>query len=244
MTDPAPRLATAIHHLTRPHTTTVTQRPAGGGRRTVTLQHEPLILLLQNSATSTGASYGGSAPQSRNIVDTDTLTKLADLRGDITRSWHRLSPGVAPLLPLHRAELVDALTGWHRLFAAHLTAELVDDTTLERETRTYTGWAHTIRAKFDPPRQKEATVPCPECGQRWTTPGDLEDRTAALMFILTGSPDTLRATCRVCGTSWTGREELLKLGAALEHPEKSAQRPARHAHRTSVPHETAESALH
>lgn len=204
------RLAVAVHKLTSTHTTELWQGQKKG-RKLVILTHQALITQLEAGAVSTGAGYGGTAPQSRNILDTDTLSKLTELRRALKRSWHNLYPNLALLLPISHEPLIHSLHLWHQLFTAHLDANLVTEERLLHEANTYTAWVAIITAKFDPPNTIEGIVPCPKCRARWTTPADLEDRQSAIVYTLHGTPDTATATCRACGTSWKGRDGLLRL---------------------------------
>lgn len=220
--DPARRLEIAVRKLTEPHTSEHWQRTKRG-RTLVTLTHAPLIWQLENGLTSTGASYGGSAPQSRNVLDTDTLTKLTDLSTVIARSWANLLPGAARAIPLHKIPRAEALREWHRLFAEYNRHELVPPGRLTFEARTYTGWVSVILTKFDPPTQIEGTTPCPKCNARWTEPDDLEDRVSALVYVFPGSVDQAHASCRVCGENWRGPLEMHALKRQLTNPRHAEQ---------------------
>jgi hypothetical protein len=198
----------AIRKLTAAHDEHVTVRVAGGGRRIVTVGHEPLITRLEAGLLSTSAGYGGSSPQARNVIDADTLQKLDALRGDTIKLWKQLLPGSYRLLPLRTDPLVESLSLWHTLFTFYADRELIPAGHATFAQRVTVGWMNTIELKFSPPHTIEGTTPCPVCRSRWTTPGDLEDRLSAIVFTFTGLASEAKASCRACGVTWQGRVEL------------------------------------
>jgi len=215
------RLRVAVRKLTLPTVTESLQRRyEKPGRELITIYHAPLITQLLSAAQSTGASYGGSSPQSRNILDVDVLTKMQQLHRDVTYSWQRLLPGVSRVLPLHRYPTVDALTLWHDQFEEYTARHLVHPPRILHEANVYTGWVGTIEAKFDPPKTIENVFPCPKCGERWSNPDELGDMKSAIFYTFTGTAAEAHATCRACGETWKGPKGL----AALKR-----QQDARHA---------------
>lgn len=202
---PEIRLARSIERLTRPYALEHTQRMPGGGRRMFTISHPPLIYRLRTASLSSGGANAGSPELGRSVIDGDAIEKLGQIRSDIVTVWDWL--GFANVPAPRLSDLEPALDAWHDAFEWHRRADALTAEQIEDAAHIWTGWEHTIEAKFDAPRRMiNITEPCPECGTLWhvTGTGELEQRVYAVVLAFTGSAATISAACRHCGRTWVG----------------------------------------
>ncbi len=216
-TTPEQRLARAVEKLTRPYTEQHQQRVIGGGRRIVNTQHASLISMLRTASLSTGGAHAGSGELSRSIVDSDAIEKLRQLRFDTLELWTWLLPGIARTGVLNGSGISheQLLTAWHTHFITYRRAGLAHDRELDTALSVTGRWVRIIETKFDPVRTLELTDPCPDCLERWATIGigELAARVSALQ--MTFGADRTSVTCRNCGHTWRGAEELHALARRL-----------------------------
>jgi hypothetical protein len=211
------RLARTVERLARPHTITTRQSSGTGLRIERIVWHPPLIAQLRNAAGSTtGGGGGGAGPNARNAIDADALEQYDTIRKAIAYAFEAVKVPHPPMSP--RALPEQQLAYWHTLFTLTISAGLndPDDDDLEFYTRKWSGWAHLIDKKFDPPTKLESTLPCPICGERWHTHPDTGDRQPAIEITFTGRVDHSYAACAACGERWAGKAELQLLAHLQE----------------------------
>ena len=201
------RLDTAIHRLTQPHTSQVFQRPAGGGRREVSVKHDPLISTLTGAirgATSGGA--GGRTSNSGMVLNAVALQKLGDLKKQIRASWLTLIHGGAPLVDSLQHGPARSLHLWHQTFTARHDRHLVTPPMLADAASRYVGWMNLIDLMFDPEPVSEFMGTCPQCSAEYLLNDDGERVRA-----ITISYKMVLATCRCCGETWAGPGDFVRL---------------------------------
>ncbi|MGE0402974.1 MAG: hypothetical protein AB7T06_40080 [Kofleriaceae bacterium] len=221
------QLARAVEKLCRPYVVSHVQRMPGGGRRTVSTTHSPLIVMLRTAGTPSQGAAGASASE-RVPVDDGALRMLRELTADIADLWRELLPGAVQNGGLLRNFPVPerALDTWHQLFTRYLHADFTPPPyALGTDTRSFitegelqiaagvcSRWVEAIELRFDPPPSIEGTIICPECRQRWGR-STIGDRVAAITITYGGSVATSSAVCRACGSTWLGRQQLEDLAA-------------------------------
>lgn len=180
--------------------------PGPQGLRLQSSHTLPLLDLLRESVYSGSGGYGrgGTAKDQRAIIDPGAFAMYEDIR----RGVHSLleeAVGVDRVGPL--GEPKDELRRWHRLYLRQITDGWLPATTeagILLRTKRVRGWATSIADKFDPPKQKEILIPCPNCGKRYAE-DELGDRSSALVAELReGQPSMLR--CKACHHGWTVTE--------------------------------------
>ena len=200
------QLDTAIHRLTRPHTSAVMQRPTGGGRKETILHHLPLISMLGTAcATVSGASGSGSSP-SGMVLNAVAFQKIEDLKKQVRASWLTLLPGSDLLVDSFRYGIADSLHLWHGVFIARHHRQLITPTMLADARKRYVGWMNLIDLMFEPQPTSDFIGPCPSCMFEYLLNVD-GDRIRAITI----SYKTVVATCRNCGQTWAGPGEFVRL---------------------------------
>jgi hypothetical protein len=201
-------LLEAVDALTLPTHTRVVQWHEVDGKdvaQTTRIEHEPLLLQLEQAIASTIGAGGGRAMTAKwalNVLDSDALYSFSLINTTI-RDWCRLAGLPRPEHP------VQGLRAW---YVSRLTIHDRDDQWVTEQLRA---WAGTIRAKLNPSKSIELTFPCPDCGAtHWV---DNEDQTLPHPLRLQyqeQDPDILakaHAQCRACGRVWRGSHELRAL---------------------------------
>lgn len=150
---------------------------------------------------------GASLAHERNILDADALYRFIQISSQI-RDWCRMvgvRPDKAPGRALRQwfvaATLDEPRTAWH--------------------VRELGSWAAYIRAKLDPPRERELPDKCPECGAaEWWRDGVRFLHPLVVKYRVGPSlVEAAQASCRACAKSWAVRELAFALeGAARVAP--------------------------
>jgi hypothetical protein len=145
---------------------------------------------------------GASLAHERNILDADALYRFIQISSQI-RDWCRLvgvRPGGTPALALRQwfvaATPDEQATAWH--------------------VRKLGSWAAYIRAKLDPPRERELPDRCPDCGAtEWWRDGVRFLHPLVIKYrVGPGLVDQATAVCRACEKSWAVRELAFALESA------------------------------
>lgn len=176
--------------------------------------HPPLVDMLKlrvaPDANQTGG--GGSAPNTRNVLDVKSLDLLMHIQ-DVTRAW--LQEWGVPVA----GELKLDLRGfWDRLHTLNRT-DSIDEYMFERLASYPDTWAINIWDLIEPPmRISLRGLECPRCGN-----GKFENEngdTVDNMVIVwrDGQEPTAECQHRECKAIWVGDASLESLGdeAGLE----------------------------
>jgi hypothetical protein len=201
-------ISQSVDKLTRPYQTHLTQRPPGGGRREVAVNHDPLIIMLARAVTAKSAESGSATNGS--VLNAVAHQKLRDLTAEVNGSWLAIIPSAGAFLPAWRVQLTDLLYLWRSTFLQHYETGLVPDRLLMLEARRYSGWVNLIELMFNPPSMSTFTGPCPQCQQRWYTPEGNPDEITRVDAIAIDYNRAV-AVCRSCGEAWSGMTEFAYL---------------------------------
>lgn len=243
------RLAGAVHKLAQPHQIATPTIVRGRGRVIVKTWHLPLIVQLRNAIIPSGNGSGGgdsSAPNNRNVIDSDAAEKYQQLHDLINNAWTGLIP---VLIALPKSwPLEHALNRWHLAFTTAIEAGSVPESVVNYASKAFSGWVRAIETKFDPPQMMTNNRPCPECAYEWVLDSQGDRRRAIVMAV--SRIEKVHADCRVCGHQWAGEIELrmlasqqrhmVSMGASAPHPRHSFNDTPNE----SQLHETAELVIH
>lgn len=206
-------LLDVIDTLTKPRIEHIAQRTdTGHWIRAVSVEHPPLLQQLAEARSGRTSPGSNKAAHERAPIDMDAAYLYAQYTAQIS-DWCRMI-GTRPTR--------DPITDLRAWYATTLHIRDFDGTWYRR---ILTGWEHTIRTHFDPPRKFEAEQPCPVCGG--TTWGD--EFTGGAMHAIEvtyrlddhGQPTGERALCRLCRTVWDGGDAVRELAEEM-HEKRSA----------------------
>lgn len=197
------------------------------GTQTVTVEHDPLLVQLEDAireAMATVAGDAASLKSTRGMIDAEALYQFTRISTTV-RDWSRMAG--AP----RRDTISDQLRAWYVTW----TQEEREESHIAFRLRMLNSWAGLIRDKLDPHDEyvQPGRCPMPDCPQgtdpitgkaTWFDPRSQEERTDPLvvMFRRTDGPMMVlkaKARCKACGTVWSVRE----LAWALEQAEKDEQ---------------------
>lgn len=198
-------LAENINRLTKPHREPVDQS-IDGKRRTVYIDHEPLLEQLNNAVTSTQtqSKTGGSLASQRNMLDASALMLQDAIRQTLTRNWTKVSWKRIP------KDLTQAVEVWHRRLELSTRNGEINAKTLWRAVHLTKTWIFAIEQKFDPPITLEVTRPCPLCDSEYVY-NQFNERSASVVITWRKSFERSFANCRACDHTWFGESELRQL---------------------------------
>lgn len=191
-----PDTVRAVERLTRTHTVHL-----DGAE----YECEPLLEQLRAAIGSSMGAGGGGGRGNGGLLDYGAFTLWEHIDG-IVRGWLQ-SFGAD-----HRGDLLDVMQALPHTVQAQLANGTIDDDLRERLDAMYAQWVVQIEDHFDPPRQKELTAPCPECGERWHVDGDTQ-RAAVVIPVKQGR--AIIAECRCCDTLWATETELVALADGM-----------------------------
>jgi len=204
-------LKNAVDALTRDRIIHTIQTNDDGTMRFIAVTHPPLLTLLMEG---TGITRSAKSSETKIPIDADALEIWGQIR-DLLHVWSKQIG-----FTYTGDDLIKTVQDWHeeherRVRAGHMEASVDVDV-----TRMVEGWVRMIEGKFDPPTKLEWKSPCvavvPEvsddgefgfgqCGARRITLGGVE------VFAIEVNVTTLTATCRQCGATWQGENELMQL---------------------------------
>ena len=205
------RLLDAVDDLTKSSRTLVVQGYTGSR-----VEHPSLLEQLENAIYATiGIGGSGSLANERNVLDGDALYEFSKIT-TLVQSWAQTA-GVAYR---HGARTSDLLRAWYVKHTESNPSEEVDGFHLKQLRK----WAGMIRAKLDPPKQKDLPDACPVClsstfwkeGQQYPRP---------LVIHYREGDDLVNGAiglCRACEQVWGARE----LAYAIEEAERTGKETA------------------
>lgn len=198
-------LSDGMRRLIEPWTLEV---PIEDGTRTQSFR--PLVDILRALVVpSNNARGGGSAPNTRNLVDAVSLDLLTHIQ-DVTRAWLQ-EWGVQTA-----GEIKLDLRGyWDKLNTLRRTGEL-DETTFEHLASYPDTWAGRIWDLIEPPlRIPLRGSECPKCARdKWVN--ENQDATDNLIVLWRdGQEVTAECQWMDCAAIWVGETGLIDLGRAL-----------------------------
>jgi len=205
-------LLDAVDLLTKDRivSTVIKDDDTGAWLRVHSETHPPLLTLLLEG---TGIPNRGKSTDIKIPIDADALELWGQVR-DMVRLWHK---------QLHLTFTDDLLADVRTWYLAHAYAvargRVSEGVDLD-VTRMVQGWVRMIEGKFDPPEKREWRDHCVADIVFQNDAGDIETRKCGARRITLNGAETFAielnvtnrtATCRECGTTWTGENELAEL---------------------------------
>lgn len=204
-------LQDAVDALTEDRIIHTVQTLNDGSMRFYAVTHPALLVMLLEG---TGITRSARSSTVKIPVDADGLEIWGQIR-DLLHAWSKQ-------LRFQYAgdDLITTLKAWHEAHTRQVRAGHVDERTDADVTRMVQGWVRMIESKFDPPKKLEWKAPCvgvipmidadgdltfAQCGARRIVVGGVES------FAIEVNLTTLTATCRSCGATWKGEQELAEL---------------------------------
>lgn len=180
------------------------------GREPVTVRLPPLLDALRTAARGAvgGGSSNASLPSERNMLDFAALYLYVQIDEQVT-GWLR-----ALGKPVERQDLGTNLRRWYTALQAQRLEPARERFYIDLLGR----WAAEIRAKLEPPRERELPDACPLCGAAvWTGHDGLEYRHPLVIRYRPEGPTTIeraRGVCRACRAVWPVRQLAWELEQA------------------------------
>lgn len=179
-------------------------------QRITIVRHKPRLHMLADAiTTSTNKDGGGALARERNLINTQAVQMLADIRRGINK--------IAATLDVPAGEPIPTLRAWYVASLAKITTDAWQDEYTAKLHR----WATDIDDLLNPPEQVTIEQPCPMCEAAFFY--DKADKTekpwplrARKWDIRQHGTDKADASCMVCGATWDGLTAIRELAYHLE----------------------------
>lgn len=167
----------------------------------------PLLDQLREAIKGNNGGYGrgGTEKRARAVMDSAALEEFNAIQSEIHEMLVEISGAWYTGLP--PGESKDELRRWLRLYTRQVTTGYTPIAETNRVRAVHSklaGWSTSIQDKFNPSRQKEILVNCPECGERYAQDKQ-GDRVSALVAVFQPQVN-LYVRCRNCNCTWTGSD--------------------------------------
>ncbi|QIK62361.1 hypothetical protein G7068_03400 [Leucobacter viscericola] len=126
----------------------------------------------------------------------------------------------------HTGDLLQLVPKMLATVQAELAGNRIEEDYAERLLAKFDQWVWKIEDLFDPPHEKEITVNCPDCGERYHATTTYERRgnedvpittVQAAIRIPVKAGRALVAECHCCGRMWATQSDLIELAQAVGH---------------------------
>lgn len=175
--------------------------------KSLVIEHEPRLVMLADRIGSGGGGTTGGAtlPSNRNLIDPGAFNL-----------WQRIDKGTREALHLaghvpHR-DLIAAVRQLGVVHEALWSSHGMTETAYLRLVGRVEKWRADFENLIDPPRRREVTGACPNCGEARVETTDGE---AHALISAYWPARGVTTECQVCGETWQGPAALVALGEAM-----------------------------